>query len=132
MGFEFGDAFDFNEAAEVKRSSRNDNPAGFVFAKKLGVYSVDGSPVFVGRGIDAAENHLTALDTRGFKHSVEILERLRSMRLNVARADLARIRVHSGPDLPVCCSRWHSFRVSAQGLPAWWWERTSRRMFLRR
>lgn len=94
MGFEFGDAFDFNEAAEVKRSSRNDNPAGFVFAKKLGVYSVDGSPVFVGRGIDAAENHLTALDTRGFKHSVEILERLRSMRLNVARADLARIRVH--------------------------------------
>lgn len=25
MGFEFGDAFDFNEAAEVKRSSRNDN-----------------------------------------------------------------------------------------------------------
>lgn len=85
MGFEFGDAFDFNEAAEVKRSSRNDNPAGFVFAKKLGVYSVDGSPVFVGRGIDAAENHLTALDTRGFKHSVEILERLRSMRLNPCR-----------------------------------------------
>lgn len=38
----------------------------------------------------------------------------------------------SGPDLPVCCSRWHSFRVSAQGLPVWWWERTSRRMFLRR
>ena len=38
----------------------------------------------------------------------------------------------SGPDLPVCCSRWHSFRVSPQGLPAWWWERTSRRMFLRR
>ena len=38
----------------------------------------------------------------------------------------------SGPDLPVCCSRWHSFRVSAQGLPAWWWERTSRRMFLPR
>lgn len=33
MGFEFGNAFDFNEAAEVKRSSRNDNPAGFVFAK---------------------------------------------------------------------------------------------------
>lgn len=42
MGFEFGNAFDFNEAAEVKRSSRNDNPAGFVFAKKLGVYSIDG------------------------------------------------------------------------------------------
>lgn len=38
----------------------------------------------------------------------------------------------SGPDLPVCCSHWHSFRVSAQGSPAWWWERTSRRMFLPR
>ena len=36
MGFEFGNAFDFNEAAEVKRSCRNDNPAGFVFAKKTG------------------------------------------------------------------------------------------------
>ena len=36
------------------------------------------------------------------------------------------------PDLPVCCSHWHSFRVSAQGSPAWWWERTSRRMFLPR
>ena len=94
MGFEFGNAFDFNEAAEVKRSCRNDNPAGFVFAKKLGISSVNGAPVFVGRGIDAAENHLTALDTRGFKHSVEILEGLRSMRLNVARADLTRIRIH--------------------------------------
>ena len=49
MGFEFGDAFDFNEAAEVKRSSRNDNPAGLCSPKNWAYtalmgpqYSLDG------------------------------------------------------------------------------------------
>ena len=37
MGFEFGNAFDFNEAAEVKRSCRNDNPAGVVLGQKQGI-----------------------------------------------------------------------------------------------
>ena len=73
MGFEFGNAFDFNEAAEVKACGGNDNACGLVFSEKFGVDLVNCAPVFRGRRVDAAEHDLVAGDARGFQDPVDVI-----------------------------------------------------------